>query len=299
MEIKRHIILVVAAASTMSACAGPAAAASAATSDIGSEVQSIFAAKCTNCHGADLPNPKCRFGYVLNLPRIASNPEMVVPASPDESELWVLVRRGEMPPSESPQGPLSNEQKETIRRWIERGAPDVEAKISSAPQANSTAEQINITGSGDKESSWFERWLGRLGKFHLLVLHFPIAFSLAAAAGECWSIVKRFTTPSAAVRLCLWLAAVAAIPTATLGWLYAAGLFGGGEPSLLQTHRWLGTASAVILIITAVLAERDLGAGQRSRIVRLLILTAAVLTAATAHFGGLMVHGPDFFAIFD
>ena len=35
------------------------------------------------CHGPDLAKPKGRFGYVLDLRRIASNPEMVIPQSTD------------------------------------------------------------------------------------------------------------------------------------------------------------------------------------------------------------------------
>src|ERR1700722_17056935 len=92
--------------------------------DIGNEVRGIFASKCAACHGPDLPKPKGRFGYVLDLRRVAENPEMVIPLRPTESELWVLVQRDEMPPSDSPHGPLPPEQKEVIRAWISGGAPD-------------------------------------------------------------------------------------------------------------------------------------------------------------------------------
>src|SRR5690348_2508696 len=93
--------------------------------DFASETRIIFAAKCAGCHGADLAKPKGRFGYVLDLARVAANPEMVVPAFPDESEMWDLVRLGEMPPEDSPTGPLSQEEKEVIRSWIAAGAPAI------------------------------------------------------------------------------------------------------------------------------------------------------------------------------
>src|SRR5712671_3056872 len=80
--------------------------------DLASETLAVFSAKCAGCHGPNLPKPRGRFGYVLDLARIAANPEMVVPSSPDESELWELVRRGEMPPDDSPTGPLSEKEKE-------------------------------------------------------------------------------------------------------------------------------------------------------------------------------------------
>src|SRR5258708_38601184 len=98
--------------------------------DLASEVHSVFAAKCAGCHGSNLARPKGRFGYVLDLARVARDPEKVVPSSPDESELWELVRRGEMPPEESPAGPLSAAQKATIRAWIAAGAPTVESKAA-------------------------------------------------------------------------------------------------------------------------------------------------------------------------
>src|SRR5579859_4946668 len=108
----------------VSACFGlttmPAAA---GERDLAAEVHAVFSAKCAGCHGPNLAKPKGRFGYVLDLARVAANPEMVVPSSPDESELWELVRREEMPPADAPTGPLSQEQKELIKAWIAAGAP--------------------------------------------------------------------------------------------------------------------------------------------------------------------------------
>src|SRR6516225_7605261 len=89
-----------------------------------SQARMVFAARCAGCHGPDLAKPKGRFGYVLDLRRVADNPEMVIPGRPDESELWALVRHGDMPPADSPHGPLTATEKEVIRAWIAAGAPD-------------------------------------------------------------------------------------------------------------------------------------------------------------------------------
>jgi mono/diheme cytochrome c family protein len=91
--------------------------------DLGSAVLAVFSAKCAGCHGPNLAKPKGRFGYVLDLARVAGNPELVIPSSPQESELWEHVHRDEMPPADAPSGPLSPEQKEVIRAWIAAGAP--------------------------------------------------------------------------------------------------------------------------------------------------------------------------------
>jgi uncharacterized membrane protein len=136
------------------------------------------------------------------------------------------------------------------------------------------------------------RWLG---KFHLLALHFPIALVIAAGVGELRSILRRELVPSEVVRFCLWFAALAALPTAALGWLHAAAGNGAGSPQLLLAHRWLGTTAAVWLAATAVWAERDVRRGVRGGGTRLLITGGILLTAAAAHFGGMLDRGPDYF----
>ena len=130
-----RIILTVCCALTTDILVFPAAAsASAGQRDLASDTLAIFSAKCAACHGPNLTKPKGRFGYVLDLARVAANREMVVPSFPDESELWELVSHGEMPPEDSPTGPLSREQKDVIRAWIAAGAPaNSKETISAAP----------------------------------------------------------------------------------------------------------------------------------------------------------------------
>jgi mono/diheme cytochrome c family protein/uncharacterized membrane protein len=259
--------------------------------DIGGQVRGVFATKCAGCHGPGLAKPKGRFGYVLDLRRIAENPEMVIPQQPTESELWVLVQRDEMPPPDSPHGALTPAQKEIIRTWITAGAPDA----YPGPLDSATSVQAEPTARAPMVMTRAERVISWLGKFHLLLLHFPIALVLAAGVGEVRSVWRRNPIPSEVVRFCLWLGALAAIPTVGLGWLYAAAGNGAGSPDLLMAHRWLGTTAAVWLVITAICAERDARRGERSWRVWLLLTAGVLLTALTAHFGGLLAQGGDFF----
>ncbi len=256
--------------------------------DFGKEVRAIFEAKCARCHGPDLVKPKGRFGYILDLPRVAANPEFVVRFRPDESELWELVRRNEMPPPDSPHGPLSAAEKQTITDWIAAGAPD---DHSPSVPTESSAPVSTEPSPADRLVRW-------LGKFHLLFLHFPIALVVVASLGELASIWKGNSLPPESVRFCLWIAALAAIPTAAFGWLFAAAGNGVGSPQLLAAHRWLGTSAAVWLTITAVAAENDSRRHVRTIRVRLLLAAGITLTALTAHLGGLLVHGDDFFAYY-
>jgi mono/diheme cytochrome c family protein len=264
---------------------GPAPAGEAAA-----EVRAVFSTKCAGCHGPALSRPKGRFGYVLDLARVAGNRELVVPGAPHESELWELVRRGDMPPDDSPAGPLTPNEKETIRAWIAVGAPAADASPATTREETFPAEAPKLWPT-----------LRRLGRLHLVLIHFPIALLLAAATGEVWSACGTRSrnasrrTPAREVHFCVVLGAAGAVASAALGWLYAGG-GGGVEMSMaLEPHRWLGTATACWATFTAVLSFREDRRGVRSGSFRLALLVAAALVSTTGHFGGILVHGNDFF----
>ena len=251
------------------------------------EVRAIFSAKCARCHGPQLDKPRAGFGYILDLRRLAADPGKVVPFKPDESDLWQQVRNDEMPPPDSPSGALSANQKETIRNWIAAGAP----AETPAPGTNTVAPLQEANETPAAPFLW--RALTWLGKFHLLVLHFPIALLIAAMAGESWSVWKGTREPSSAVRFCLGLAAAAAVPAVVLGWLFALGKH--DSSGLLALHRWIGTITGLWAVTLAISSEVDVRRGERSRNTRFLLLAAILLVSVTAHFGGLLVHGRDFY----
>jgi uncharacterized membrane protein len=261
--------------------------------DVASEVRAVFAAKCVGCHGPNLVKPRGRFGYVLDLARVASNREMVVPGSPAESELWELVKRGEMPPEDSPTGALTASQKEVIRSWIDAGAPSAFAKPETPAPSALPAEEV---AAGPTNLSIGRHFLTWIGKFHLLILHFPIALLAAAAGRETWSMVRGVRIPAPEVRYCVLLGATSAVFTVALGWLHALGGHGADLPRVLTLHRWLGTAAGVWLVVTLVASEWDVRRGERSRLARLLLLGGALLVGLTAHFGGTLAQGEGFFA---
>jgi mono/diheme cytochrome c family protein len=302
------------------------AAAGRATPDIVAEVRGVFAAKCSGCHGPNLVRPKGRFGYVLDLRRIAENPEMVIPSHPEESELWMLVKAGEMPPPDSPRGPLSEVQKQIVFSWIADGAPDghqqsavgepAAVELESPIDPERTAEparsvEANTVRAGDASlavgtrpksvampvstPSFVSRALLWFGRFHLLAIHFPIALVIAAAIGEFSSAWRRSRVQLQCVSFCVRLAAVAAVPTVVLGWLYAAAGNGAASPQLLTLHRWLGTTNGACIIAAAIGCELDRRRGRRGRLFQFFITLAVLLTVATAHFGAMLVHGTGFF----
>jgi mono/diheme cytochrome c family protein/uncharacterized membrane protein len=261
--------------------------------DLAAEVRAVFAAKCAGCHGPDLAKPKGRFGYVLDLARVASNREMVVPFRPSESELWDLVQRGEMPQPDSPTGTLTAQQKEVIQAWIAAGAPSAATPPSQdLPSMTQPAEEVAAEPTASPPGRRFLHWIG---KFHLLLLHFPIGLLVAAAVAEGWSLVRASRVPAPAVRFCVLLGAAFAVATVALGWLHAFSGYGAGMPRILNLHRWLGTAAGLWVVGTAFFSEQDARRGERRPLTRVLLFAGALLIGLTGHFGGILAHGEDFF----
>lgn len=92
--------------------------------DLAGNVHVIFEHKCNECHGSQLKKPEGKFGYVLDLKRMADNEDYVVRGKPQKSELFRLVNEGEMPPDDHPKTPpLTGDEKDVVRRWIQAGAP--------------------------------------------------------------------------------------------------------------------------------------------------------------------------------
>jgi len=92
--------------------------------DLAGHVHVIFERKCNECHGAHLEKPDGKFGHVLDLKRMADNAEYIHRGKPHKSEIFRLVNEGEMPPDDHPKTPpLTGEEKDMVRRWIQAGAP--------------------------------------------------------------------------------------------------------------------------------------------------------------------------------
>lgn len=256
--------------------------------DLATEVKAVFQAKCAECHGPQVRKPKGKFGYVLDLKKLAADPDKVVPGKSEDSQLWQLVQDDEMPPEEAKAGPLTKEQKQIIHDWIEAGAPSPPIELAAPPPTSKATESVPAPSAEKHFLDW-------LGKFHVMVIHFPIALLLAAAAGEVWSAWRRIRQPAPAVRFCVLLGAISAIVAAALGWLHAASGYGLDSPVILAWHRSFGTATAVLSVILAVLSEIDSRRGTRSWWFRLLLLLVALLVAVAGYFGGRLAYGGDFF----
>jgi mono/diheme cytochrome c family protein len=263
---------------------------------LAARVRPLFSEKCAQCHGADLRRPKGKFGYVLDLERVRGNHTMVVAFRPDKSKLWKLIRDDKMPPEDSSVEPLTTEEKGLVRDWIAAGAPAAQTRSSSADGDRPSSAEAPSPPPAVAPPS-LHHLLCWLGRFHIPVIHFPIALFLAAAAGDLWCLWWRISDPWPPIRFCVLLGAAGSVAAAALGWLHADfGGYGADSPALLGPHRWLGTLGSCSAAIAAVVSEIDSRRRQRSLLFHLVLFPAALLIGAAGHFGGGLVHGDDFFA---
>ena len=279
-------------------------------------VRAALEARCADCHRPDAADAKARrfFDFARDLERVAA--EIVVPGEPDLSELWLEIDSGSMPPEDSATGPLSADEREAIRAWIAGGAP-LTAVSTGAPTADSTAESAvpqqavpqqagaqppesqQSAPSNDVPSAVAPRTrapqgpqgLALIGRFHPAAVHFPIAFLLGAALLEgLWALrggIGALLGP--AVLVLARLAALCAPPVALLGWWNA---YDARASDTLEWHRWLGVGAAVLSLVVWIAAERAQRSGRTP--LRVALVLAALVTAATGHFGGLLVFGEGY-----
>ena len=132
-----------------------------------------------------------------------------------------------------------------------------------------------------------------------MVLHFPIALLLFAAAVEGVRCFRSDPRLARLTVLLLALGAVGALAAAGTGWIFARESH--PEPALraaLLWHRWLGVGTAGLAGLAWLAAHRwveDVRAGFRW-IPRLLIWLTAVILTIAAHLGALVVWGADYFS---
>ncbi len=253
------------------------------------QVRTIFEAKCLDCHGPELPRPKGKFGYVLDLKRVAANPEYVERGHPETSELYKMVRDDDMPGEDANVPALTGEEKEAVRRWIELGAPEPSASAEHPVVVASTAE-LKV------ELPFWKRALRMLGRLHPVSTHFPVALMFVAVFAEGLAWWTRREAWSHTVRFLVVLAALGALTTASLGWINASFTsYVGQSAAILNWHRWLGTGAAAWALICAglvVLSKCEEGTRDRQRL-RGALLVGAALVGVTGFLGSALIYGLD------
>ena len=233
---------------------------------------------CNSCKKDFLANPE---KYLANLPsKKDKKAQAVTEDHPHDS----TNAHGEAAQSVNESQQVTNE---TSHGDDEGGGRDEEGGHDEEPAHD------HETGHGESSSL-----LTFIGKFHPLIIHFPIALVLTALFFTGLSMffkVEIFDTLSIYL---IYFAALSAIAAATLG------LIAGSDasyPSFLvssfEWHRILGISTTVVTFITAYFGYRQLSQNKTggTMLYRLFLLLNAVLVGITGHLGATLVYGIDYF----
>jgi uncharacterized membrane protein/mono/diheme cytochrome c family protein len=254
------------------------------------EVFRIFEAKCADCHGSHLPKPKGKFGYVLDLKRVAENPEFVVRGDPANSELYQMVKNDEMPGEDADVPGLTPEEKHAVESWVLAGAPSV-LPAAIMPQDGAPEKKPEL------QVSFLRRVINWVGKFHPVSTHFPIALLMSAVLAEALAWFLRRAEWMLLVRFLVVLGALSSVPTVILGWCAEFPIISGSElATIYRFHQILGTATSAWALVCAALvciSECEEGTTARRRFRGALLLGASLIGIVGFLGGALNAGGLD------
>ena len=261
-------------------------------------VLEIFDAKCSECHSPESGKQRANKKWSDALDLTALREEYVIedgeiPEDPEDTYLWLVLTgdiKRRMPPQKSQAGQLSNEQFNTIRQWLASKAPITPAKTDGL-----AVGQVSDNSPQVIEPGFLSRLLEWLGKLHPAAVHMPLGLLMAAAMAE---LLRWFTGRPLfdhACQFCVVLGTLSVVPAAILGWL-------AGMPKTasftLMIHRWVGVSVMVLaMLATVLLIINHRNPNKKTQLIfRFLVLLVAALVGLGGHFGGLLVHGVDYYA---
>lgn len=178
------------------------------------------------------------------------------------------------------------------------GSDDQDHDHAASDHGHDEAEEHDhATGHGAGKTG-LAKLVSWLGKFHPPATHLPIGMLIGAAMAEgLFILTKRELFRNAGV-FCVVIAGFGAIGAVTLGW------FNGGftlvDDEWVQTvHRWLGTSTALVTLLTVGLLIKALKPGATASAwlrYRVALFVAAGMVGVTGFFGGAIVYGINHYA---
>lgn len=255
--------------------------------DLPAQTLDIFQQRCAGCHGTAVEKPKGKFGFIDDLRRLTKDRNYIVPGDAEASGLWQMIADPDpdfaMPPQETKHGQLTRIEKQTIMQWINEGAKPPEVKYPEVKHPEGKLPGEKLPGAGARPVFSVGRAVAFVGRFHPVVVHFPIALVIAALAAE---MLRR----REAARVCLTLGAAGAIAAAAMGWalwLHTSAV--GERETYMMLHQWVGTAMAVWTGVTWALHR-----GPRKLYLAALVIAAAGV-GLVGHWGGLLAWGVNYY----
>lgn len=133
-----------------------------------------------------------------------------------------------------------------------------------------------------------------LGRFHPVVVHFPIGFLFFAFILEVYGRRKKIPQLIDAVPLALLSGAISALLACILGYMLSQS--GDYEQSALDTHFWFGVATTIVTFFAWAIRSNKINIqqlkGLRPNMAALTLVV--VLVGATGHYGGDLTHGEGY-----
>ena len=168
----------------------------------------------------------------------------------------------------------------------------------AGPSTPDSAEHDHERDHGGQPHG-IQRLIRFAGKFHPVLIHFPIALLVMALICEIVLICTSKNAFGTAAKVCLPFGALGALGAA-LSALMAErfATYPGQLQEVLERHENLGIAVAVIAAIAAVLqvlANRKRGNRRLVWAWRLTLLLSVIVIGITAHHGGTLIYGFDHF----
>lgn len=134
-----------------------------------------------------------------------------------------------------------------------------------------------------------------LGRFHVVVIHFPIAFLILGALVEAAGLARKQWRNQGVVRLLTAVGAVSAAIAMVLGLLHgSASDYTGTLSWVFWWHRALGIAVTVAAVVAWYAVEQRARREETSRFATAALLVSASMVGAAGHFGGSLVYGWEY-----
>jgi uncharacterized membrane protein len=176
------------------------------------------------------------------------------------------------------------------------------SKESTGLDHTGAGKEFQLTHDHERdhgESHGVGRAIRFAGKFHPLIVHFPIAFILGAALAEVIFLVTGRGHFSIAAHFSIRAGALTALLAVTLGWAAASfASYPGALADTLVAHRWLGLSTGVAAVIAggaSLLSQRADSSPRGIWAYRTALFLSAALVGITGHFGGVLIYGYEHF----
>jgi uncharacterized membrane protein len=136
-----------------------------------------------------------------------------------------------------------------------------------------------------------------VGRFHPLLVHFPIALVVTALVAEVLYALRKNQDFGTAALFLITAAAWTSVPAFLAGFAAAAGAaFDSDLAGALVVHRFAGVAAPMLAFIAAGMGHSTRRSGQvwEQMVYRAFLGLAAVAVGVAGLYGGRLVHGAGY-----